>query len=156
MARLIGLDVMTRMLATAPDGDVCLEWPLSDNGHGYGRMTYKGKRRLAHCVAYELTNGPIPEGHGVLHRCDNPKCFRPDHLFTGTQAVNMQDCADKGRWNGPIGERQWCARLKQADVIEIRRLAAEGVTLRGIARQFSAGRTTVGKIVHRQIWKSVA
>ncbi len=63
----------------------------------YGVLGHDGKQVKAHRVAWGLTNGPIPNGLSVLHKCDNPPCVRPDHLFLGTQLDNMRDCSAKGR-----------------------------------------------------------
>ena len=79
----------------------CWVWQGSAGKDGYGRMVYRldGQRviRGAHRVSWEVANGPIPEGMHVLHRCDNPPCVNPAHLFLGTQADNMRDMTRKGR-----------------------------------------------------------
>ena len=75
------------------------------NAYGYGRLRLGGEHdptTNAHRVAWLLANGPIPEGLWVLHRCDNARCVRPDHLFLGTPADNIHDMDRKGRrvvWN---------------------------------------------------------
>ena len=78
----------------------CWTWHGMKNNHGYG-MIYAGKAKraksLAHRVSWELFNGPIPEGKNVLHRCDNPECCNPEHLFIGSQLENMRDKIAKGR-----------------------------------------------------------
>lgn len=82
--------------------DGCWEWTGSRNAAGYGKLSEgaAGSPRLrAHRVSWELANGPVPAGLWVLHRCDNPPCVRPDHLWLGTRLDNMQDCARKGRIN---------------------------------------------------------
>lgn len=81
------------------DGD-CWEWQAAKNPKGYGFFGL-GRRgdghALAHRVAYELTTGSIPDGLCVLHKCDNPGCVRPDHLWLGTRADNNRDMIGKGR-----------------------------------------------------------
>jgi hypothetical protein len=81
---------------TVRDGD-CIVWTGERVGMGYGRVSYKGRRPLAHRVAWELANGPIPDGLLVLHRCDNPPCCNANHLFLGTSKDNADDRDAKGR-----------------------------------------------------------
>jgi hypothetical protein len=76
----------------------CWEWLATKNNKGYGRIQVNGKSRLAHRISYGLKNGEIPRGLEVLHKCDNPLCVNPKHLFLGTHKDNLQDMAKKGRW----------------------------------------------------------
>lgn len=73
----------------------CWEWLGNKDRTGYGRFGRGG--RAAHRFAYRLWNGPIPDGLSVLHRCDNPGCVKPGHLWLGTQSDNLRDMASKGR-----------------------------------------------------------
>lgn len=78
----------------------CWLWFGKIEWDGYGRVKYKGKSYRAHRVAWELVNGEIEDGLLVLHRCDNPLCCNPSHLFLGTQQDNMTDKKQKGRATG--------------------------------------------------------
>ncbi len=74
----------------------CWEWRASTR-RGYGLFKYKGKTTSAHRFSWELYNNKIPDGLLVLHKCDNPPCCNPDHLFLGTQKDNVIDMHNKGR-----------------------------------------------------------
>ena len=75
----------------------CWTWLGAKTALKYGQIELDGRSIYAHRVSWELANGPIPSGLQVLHRCDNPPCVRPDHLFLGTQRDNITDMANKGR-----------------------------------------------------------
>jgi len=85
----------------------CWEWTASRNATGYGQFCFGGTKRRAHRVAYALTHGEIPAGMCALHRCDNPPCVNPAHLFLGTQEDNNADRDEKGRQRSPCGDRHW-------------------------------------------------
>lgn len=76
-------------------GTPCREWQRAERG-GYGRLWNGQRLQDAHVISFEINVGPIPDGHHVLHRCDNPACWEPSHLWTGTVADNMADRDRKG------------------------------------------------------------
>ena len=84
-----------------PMSNGCIEWQGYKNKGGYGRRRFRGFKKLVHREVYELTHGcVIPFGLIVCHRCDNPACINPSHLFLGTHKDNIQDCIKKGRHKG--------------------------------------------------------
>jgi hypothetical protein len=140
----------------------CWVWTTSTNNKGYGQLAVgkvdgRKKMRLSHRISWELHHGPVPPGLQVLHRCDNPPCVRPDHLFLGTQAQNMADCSAKGRM-GPrnlVGERNPAAKLREADVRVIRQRLANGERQTAIAADYGVHFSTIGLIARGQKWGHV-
>lgn len=90
----------------------CWEWKKARHRQGYGHFPYKKRLHLAHRISWLLHHGPIPEGICVLHKCDNPPCCNPDHLFLGTYQTNAIDCVQKGRAKRYTGKRYWSTRKK--------------------------------------------
>ena len=124
-------------------------------GTGYGKVRIGGRDEptvSAHRLSYELANGPIPAGMQVLHRCDNPPCVRPGHLFLGSNLDNVADRVAKGR--GAKGERLG-SKLTEPDVVEIRRLRSQGMLQREIAERFAVTQETVSLIVLGRRWAHV-
>lgn len=109
--------------------------------NGYGQVT---GGQCAHRVAWELTNGPIPANQRVLHACDIPACVNPAHLFLGTHKDNMADAARKGRLSVARPKAQ---RVTDAQVSQIRDLAARGVRQVELARQFKVSEPFVSMVV---------
>lgn len=135
----------------------CWLWTGSTDRGGYGTIQSAlfGVNR-AHCFSWCLHFGPIPNGLDVLHTCDTPPCVRPDHLFTGTHAVNMKDMVMKGRTNGPRGIRNTNAKLSDSDVRAIRsRYAAGGVSQRALAAEFHVTQKIILGVVHWRLWRHV-
>jgi hypothetical protein len=75
----------------------CVLWHLSRNSFGHGQKMFKGKLWTAHRWMWVQAYGPIPEGMQVNHKCDNPPCVNPAHLYLGTQADNVRDMDQRGR-----------------------------------------------------------
>lgn len=84
--------------AERKDKDSCWNWKAYKNRDGYGNFSIDGSRRWnAHRISYAITNGEIPKGMSVCHKCDNPSCVNPNHLFLATHKENMRDKSEKGR-----------------------------------------------------------
>lgn len=136
----------------------CIEWGRSRTKYGYGKYGYNNKIYAAHQEAYKLVSGPIPDGHYVCHHCDNPPCFRPIHLFCGTPTDNNVDMDSKGRSvrvGGPIGSKQWNAKLTEEDIIRIRELSLAGFRNRDLAPMFGVNQKSISMIVLGITWKHV-
>ena len=124
----------------------CWEWRGRRDEQGYGFAS----RKRAHRAAWEFANGRIRAGLCVCHRCDNPKCVRPDHLFLGSRAVNNADMRQKGRQ--ARGSRVPQAKLTERRVRELRVLKQEGWSSTDLARWFGVSGTTVCHVLQGKVW----
>lgn len=135
----------------------CWLWIGSKTPKGYGQINkggHNGRCVRAHRLSYEIHHGPIPQGKLVCHRCDNPGCVNPDHLFLSTPAGNTADMMSKGRENPPVGERNGSAKLTCAQILEIRKMYANGEgSMRHIAEIFGVGHDHICRIINRKKWK---
>ena len=141
------------------DENGCWNWTGARAGQGGYGLTNIGPRKLyVHRAAFGLWKHPIPPGLKVLHHCDNPRCFNPDHLFVGTQTDNMQDCVKKGRTNKvrqPCGSGHANATITEDDVRTIRIRYAAGESQSKLAREYGQTQCNISKIVLFQSWRHV-
>lgn len=139
--------------------DACWEWQAGLLGNGYGQFKLNGAPTYAHRIAWELTNGPVPERRNVLHRCDNKLCINPAHLFIGTQKENVADAIEKGRREPIIesrrGEKSNWAKVTEKEVLEIREMGRRGYSQRVIGEKFGISRPAVNLIINRKNWKHI-
>lgn len=117
---------------------------------GYGIIGFQAKHMRAHRASYLCRVGDIPGGAWVLHRCDNPTCINPAHLFLGTHQDNMTDMVKKDRSARGSGLPQ--SKLTEVDVLNIRRRIKTGEILAVIARNYGVSDVTIGQIKRREIW----
>jgi len=131
----------------------CWPWLAATKQGGYGRISgERGEPQLSHRVAYKLAVGTIPDGLVVCHRCDNPSCVNPSHLYLGTQADNLCDMRSKGRGNPPRGSRHPKARLTEELARAIRH---DPRSHRQIARELGIGKSTIGMVKAGITWTHV-
>jgi len=144
-----------------PNG--CWEWNAGCFSSGYGAFAIsRNKKVYAHRLAWELTNGPIPEGMCVLHHCDNPKCCNAEnteeHLFLGTKKDNTQDMITKNRCNKISrnnGENNGRVKLTKEEIPEIIELRKEGYKLRELAVVFGVSMSQIGRIINGKRWSHI-
>lgn len=161
----------------------CWIWTGPKVGIGYGKICINYKHLRAHRVSWELTHGPIPADLCVLHKCDNPACVRPDHLWLGTYADNNKDMVRKGRSakgkrNGRVkhpdrypagdqhysrqeperlarGESHGNAKLTEADVRQIRQDSETGITHRQLAARHNVSVYAIYSVIKRKTWAHI-
>lgn len=146
----------------------CWIWQRGLNSAGYG-LGYaplptcpRRRARTSHRLAYEAFTAPIPIDLCVLHRCDNPPCCNPEHMFIGTQADNIADMYAKGRESRgeshsltQRGENCGTAKLTEADVLDVLRRLAAGDRQVDIADDLGVVQTTISRIAMGDTWRHV-
>lgn len=141
-----------RYIETDPNTG-CWEFIGTRNKRGYGVFTFENKKVPAHRFSYQIHVGNIPEGRLVLHKCDNPPCVNPEHLFIGTQFDNMRDMVQKGRNANTKGTNNPRASIYDDSVIQIRDLWDTGASIKEIAIHFMIPKSTVRNIISNVTWK---
>jgi len=136
------------------DFDDCWDCHSYQSHNGYPRVWLGGRQHNAHRIAWMLTNGDIPDGLCVLHRCDRRTCCNPAHLFLGTYGDNARDRHAKGRSKNVFehGPRHWNARLTETEVLQIRAMVARGVRQQDVADLFKINTSAVSLIASRKRW----
>jgi hypothetical protein len=150
-------DRLWNQVVKGQEPDDCWIWIGPVNAKGYGSIslgnrqralgTRGNKRFYSHRLAYELTTGSIPDGMFVCHKCDNPRCCNPAHLFLGTPNDNVQDMISKGRKTRKLTE-------EQVRNIRIRFAAGDSISKLAIANGVS--RETIRAIVSGRTWRHLA
>ena len=134
----------------------CWLWDGAQDAKGYGRIGRRGRgsgQAFATHLALKIDGRPVPPGYCACHRCDNPSCVNPAHLFIGTNAENLADMRAKGR--AAVGERHPSAKLSARAVAEIRAELLSGGrgTQRAVARRLGLSEQQVSKIAHGKAWR---
>jgi hypothetical protein len=128
--------------------NLCWSWKGGTTISGYGRMQPDRKSLLAHRVSWMIYKGEIPPSLNVLHKCDNPRCSNPDHLFLGTQSDNVKDMISKNR-------SSIYKNLDKKKVLEIKSLLKSKVGMPLIADSYGISLFTVKAIKYGLTWKNV-
>lgn len=137
----------------------CWEWTGARYKSGYGQLKrYKLAKNAisAHRYVWYLKYGKFPDDM-LCHKCDNPPCVNPDHLFEGTHQDNMDDMVKKGRHNSPdqAGKANGNSVLNDTKVIEIKELIKEGLNNTEIAAEYGVTHSNISCIRRGKSWKHI-
>jgi len=145
----------------------CVFWPGAKDTKGYGQIRHNNKNIIVSRLALEVALGrELMPGECACHRCDNPACCNPFHIFVGSHSDNMKDAQAKGRMRGqfvrghnaPVARGECCgnAVLTEADVREMRsRHATLGHGSRKLSKAFGVSRATAQAVINRKTWRHV-
>ena len=133
----------------------CWKWTAGiGNSQGYGTFSYKNKSIQAHRMSMILSGYNV-DGFMVLHKCDNPPCVNPNHLFLGNQIDNMKDMVDKGRSPNNQGSKNPSSKLTEWEVIKIKGMLKLGIKQTEIGKIFGVHKATIHHIKSGSHWKHI-
>lgn len=132
----------------------CWLWVGLSKGHPYGTIKVGNRGVGAHRASYELHYGAFERSLHVLHKCDNPRCVRPDHLFLGTHQANMKDRNKKGRFARLAGEKNGEHVLIEKQILKIRRSRPK-VSVKELATLYGVSVACIEDVIYRRTWKHV-
>jgi len=143
-------------VAITADSERCWLWTARIHPSGYGTKNWNGRKDQAHRVSWMINYGAIPDGLWVLHKCDNPTCVNPEHLFLGTRQDNIDDMVAKGRRADTHGENHPQHKIDSRQVQEIRkRYALGGVTQKALGREYGVNDRQISQIINYRVWKNI-
>jgi hypothetical protein len=142
--------------AHRPELGPCWIWTAGKSSHGYGSFGDGERIDRSHRVSYRMAYGPLVPGQVVCHRCDNPPCVNPAHLFAGSALDNARDKVGKGR-SGPrlMGEAHLSAKLTAEQVVAIRERLAAGESQSALAREHGVTVQSIHAIAHYRSWRDL-
>lgn len=150
-------EIIQRFWGYVKKSEECWEWQGHRDKDGYGKMRV-GRRQLARSnrIAWMVNFGKIPKDLFVLHRCDNPPCVRPDHLFLGTARDNVIDKITKGRNRPQMGEARHNAKLTSEMVTQIvKEYCPRVMTQKMLAEKYGVSQGTISHILRGGHWKHI-
>jgi len=155
MPNLSAMDV-ERFWKKVDKTDGCWIWTAYIDKRGYGQFGVGKTICYAHRISWLIHYGEPSQSLFILHRCDNPTCVNPRHLFSGSQLDNMKDMISKGRADhtkNARGSKVWTSKLTEKDVREIFRLhREESWGQRRLAKLFGVSHPAIGAILRRKVW----
>lgn len=152
----VNKSLIDRFWSKVDKTNYCWNWNAYCPKYGRIRSIVNGKWKQegAHRVSWSIHYGEIPDGMCVCHRCDNPKCVNPEHLFIGTHLDNAIDRKRKGRGSNPSGENAHRAKLSREDVENIRKHVSSGKTQAEMSKKYNVCKQTISNIINRNKWRS--
>ena len=151
------MDLITKFLNNLPDildENLCWNWNGTKDKGNYGVLYHNKKALKAHRISYEIYySEPLNELH-CLHKCDNPSCVNPNHLFSGTNSDNVRDKIEKGRCftGNQKGSKNGFSKLIEKEVIEIRNLYHIGISKNELSKRYNVHRSNIHYIVTNKTW----